>query len=109
MKITKKKSIFRFLYFFAEMISKLDTSDEIDVDDAVQASAPLYRSVLCSVQLYSQWCSFRTNSQSVGSIYNFTVVGVYYVQFCTMYFVNKPLYTTLKKFINIVKIITKLV
>ncbi|XP_023324452.1 tumor susceptibility gene 101 protein [Eurytemora carolleeae] len=31
---------------FAEMISKLDTSDEIDVDDAVQASAPLYRQLL---------------------------------------------------------------
>ena len=93
MKITKKNPFSDFFIFFAEMISKLDTSDEIDVDDAVQASAPLYRSVLCSVQLYSHWGSFRTNSQSVGSIYNFTVAGVYYVQFCTMYFVNKPLYT----------------
>ena len=55
------------------MVSKLDTSDDIDVDDAVHASAPLYRSALRSVQIISEWGSFSTTLQSLG-----------YVQFCTM-------------------------
>ena len=45
------------------MVSKLDTSDDIDVDDAVHASAPLYRSALRSVQFNSHWGSFLTNHQ----------------------------------------------